>query len=127
MAGTFPPPTQTIQVIAPGTYGPGVRTFAARTFPDNIRAAEVLIDVSQRAVSIGVSATLQISYDGGTSWLTYTATIDEGQQTFPGGLLSIAIGKGNGIPMVAGRMVQGQVSVTNGSLTTSGMNVNLWQ
>ena len=125
MSGTLPAPTNTITVIAGGSYPAGTRTFASRLLPDAVTALQIVLDTSTRDTSVGVSATVQISYDGGATWMTYTAGVNPGDANI--GNLAIAIGLSGGLPMVSGRLIQGSVSATGPITTPTGVTVNVWQ
>lgn len=122
----IPSPDLSITVVAAGSYPAESKTWAQRTLPDNIRAIRAVIDMSAWDGLSDVEVQIQISYDGGSSWMTYTAGIKAGETNI--GNLAIAIGLSNGLPMVTGRLIQGQVSVSAPVvLGSSGAVIQLWE
>lgn len=122
-AGTQPPPTQTITVVAVGTYGPGAKTFPQRTVPDNITAIEVAIDATSRPIDAGVSVVMEVSYDSGVTWITYSGAIQPGEPT--SSVISEMRVRISDMPLIPSRLLRGRVEITGVAFQTS-MVARLW-
>lgn len=125
--GGIPAPDTTVVVVAAGSYPAGTKTWAQRALPDTMQAIQAVIDMSAWDGLSTVEAMIQISYDAGATWMTYTAGINAGQANI--GNLAIAAGLGsNGLPMTSGRLIQGHISISAPAvLGPAGVTVNTWK
>lgn len=118
-----PPPTQTITVVPVGTYGPGAKTFAQRAIPDSITAIEVSIDATNRPIDAGVSVVMEVSYDSGVTWLTYSGSIQPGEPTST--VVTEMRVRITDMPLIANRQLRGRVEIVGVAFQTS-MVARLW-
>lgn len=125
--GSLPVPDATITAVAAGSYPAGTKTWAQRALPDTMQAIQAVIDMSAWDGLSDVEAMIQISYDLGATWMTYTAGINAGEANI--GNLAIAVGLGsNGLPLVTGRLIQGHISISAPAvLGPAGVTVNTWK
>jgi hypothetical protein len=108
--------------LAPGTYGPGVANLPPRSIAGALTSVGFDYDITQHTVAgTVVQALLEVSLDGGTVWRTI------GGFRRPGGPAgsgpqgpATSAGATFGFPSGTNRMIRGSLSITGGSLTTSG-------
>jgi hypothetical protein len=124
MSALAPAPISVTSILAATTYLAGTHSFAQRAFADTSTAAEARVDISSITAATGLSVTLEISYDGGTTWNTYTASFALGELP-SGSFLGIGIGKNGGLPAIAGRLIRGSFTVA-GAVTSTSLSLAEW-
>lgn len=122
---TFSTPTTSKTVHPVALYSSGIYGFAQQSIADTIIAAGVELDLTNHVMGVALTATLEISYDGGNTWMTYTAGLNATDQP-QGSPLGIYIGRGSsGLPEVPGRLVRGHFTLAGPAIYTS-MRLALW-
>jgi hypothetical protein len=124
MTSSAPAPVSVLTTLPATTFLAGIHSFAQQSITDTTTAAEARVDLTSRTSATGLSVTLEISYDGGTTWNTYAASIAVGEAN-AGPFLGIGIGKSNGLPAITGRLIRGSFTVTGSTISTS-LSVALW-
>jgi hypothetical protein len=132
--GGTPAPNQTISIVPAGTYTNQTKTWPQRNVPDAIRAWRISLDIASRPVTVGCRAYIELSWDNGATWEPTWFALSPGDANpnsnvlfAAGGLGGLASGGGirpaqNGVTRIA----RGQAEIWNGSLTTTGMTLELW-
>lgn len=107
------------QLLPAGTYAPQSRSIGPASIPTNISWAKIALDVTNNiSPAQGISIVIDISLDGGTSWLPFVSMARGGaspneypEMSWRGGV------PGEGNP---NRRIRAQVTLTGSSLTTTG-------
>lgn len=120
---------QTIQVLAPGTYGPGDRTIPSRSIPDSITGGMLAVDITAHSdPSVRIELCFDISLDGGATWIgngtmsdCYAGAARDGGPVIQdrNGVDITAMTIHRQLPAGTGRRIRGRVRIIGGSIATS--------